>query len=82
MEYEVLLINVFRDTSGYSESFHDSIGQYLIAAYLRKRDFVAQVFAGNCAECKRTIENEVESNHVRVVGFYAAADNIRIVVQK
>ena len=79
MEYEVLLINVFRDTCGYSESFHDSIGQYLIAAYLRKRDFVAQVFAGNCAECKRTIEDEVVNNHVRVVGFYAAADNIRIV---
>lgn len=79
MEYEVLLINVFRDTSGYSESFNDSIGQYLIAAYLREHDFVAQVYSGNNLDCKKTIENELNSNHVHVIGFYAAADNIRIV---
>lgn len=79
MEYEVLLINVFRDTSGYSESFNDSIGQYLIAAYLREHDFVAQVYSGNSSDCKRIIENEVQNHHVPVIGFYAAADNVRIV---
>ena len=79
MEYEVLLINIFRDTSGYSESFNDSIGQYLIAAYLRERDFVAQVYSGNILDCMKTIENEVLNHHVHIIGFYAAADNIRIV---
>ncbi|MGN1191040.1 MAG: B12-binding domain-containing radical SAM protein [Dorea sp.] len=79
MEYEVLLINVFRDTSGYSESFNDSIGQYLIAGYLRERDFVAQVYSGNSLDCKKIIENEVLHHNVHIVGFYAAADNIRIV---
>lgn len=78
MEYEVLLINVFRDTSGYSESFNDSIGQYLIAAYLREHDFVAQVYSGNCLDCRKTIENEVVNHHIHIVGFYAAADNVRI----
>ena len=43
MMYDILLLNVYRDTSGYSECFHDCIGQYLLAAYLRKHDFVAQV---------------------------------------
>lgn len=79
MEYEILLVNTFRDTSGYSESFNDSIGQYLIAAYLRERNFVAQVYAGTALDCKKIIEKEVENHHVPVVGFYAAADNIRIV---
>lgn len=79
MEYDVLLINIFRDTSGYSESFNDSIGQYLIAAYLRERDFVAQVYSGNILDCMKTIENEVLNHHVHIIGFYAAADNIRIV---
>ena len=79
MEYEVLLINVFRDAGGHSEGFNDGIGQYLIAAYLRKHHFVAQVFSGEIFECRRVIKNEVERNHIRVVGLYAAADNIRIV---
>lgn len=79
MEYEILLINVFRDNHGYSASFNDSIGQYLIASYLRKHDFVAQVYAGNCVECMETIENEITRSHVPVIGFYAAADNIRMV---
>ena len=69
MEYEVLLINIFRDTSGYSESFNDSIGQYLIAAYLRERDFVAQVYSGNILDCMKTIENEVLNHHVHIIGF-------------
>lgn len=79
MEYEILLINVFRDTSGYSASFHDSIGQYLIASYLRKHDFVAQVYSGNVQDCMKVINTEISSGHVQVIGFYAAADNIRIV---
>lgn len=72
-------MNAFRDTSGYSESFNDSIGQYLIAAYLRERDFVAQVYAGNSIDCMKTIDTEIGCDHVHVIGFYAAADNIRIV---
>ena len=70
---------MFRDSSGYSEVFHNSIGQFLIAAYLRERDFVAQVYSGNSLDCKRIIENEVLNHHVQVIGFYAAADNIRVV---
>lgn len=79
MMYDILLLNVYRDTSGYSECFHDCIGQYLLAAYLRKHDFVAQVYAGTAEDCKKVIEKEVGGGHVRIVGFYAAADNIRVV---
>lgn len=79
MNYELLLINTYRDTSGYSESFNDSIGQYLIASYLRKHDFVAQVYAGAVADCQQVMIKEIEKNDVKTIGFYAAADNVRIV---
>lgn len=79
MEYELLLINISRDLSGYSESFRDSIGQYLIAGYLRKYSFKSYVFSGNVSECKKVINNEVCKRKVPIVGFYAAADNIRVV---
>lgn len=79
MEYELLLINISRDIGGYSASFRDSIGQYLIAAYLREYEYKAYVFSGNIAECKKRIEQEVVNKHVPIIGFYAAADNIRVV---
>lgn len=79
MEYELLLINISRDLSGYSESFRDSIGQYLIASYLRNYSFKAYVFSGNVYECKKVIQHEILKNKVSIIGFYAAADNIRVV---
>lgn len=78
MEYEMLLINIARDFSGYSEGFKDSIGQYLIAAWLRKHSFQAYVFSGNVQQCKEVIRQEIDEHKVPVVGFYTAADNIRI----
>ena len=79
MSYELLLINVSRDHSGFSESFRDSIGQYAIASYLREKDFKAYVFSGEVSECKKIIQQELEEKRTNIVGFYAAADNIRIV---
>jgi len=79
MRYELLLINVSRDLNGYSTCFRDSIGQYLIASYLGMNDYKAFVFTGNVTECSVVIEKEIEKNKVPVIGFYAAADNIRIV---
>lgn len=79
MNYELLLINVSRDHSGFSEAFRDSIGQYAIASYLRKKDFKAFVFSGNAKSCKQVIKKELDCNKTNIVGFYAAADNIRVV---
>lgn len=79
MEYEILFINISRDLRGYSEGFRDSIGQYLLAAYLRERSFQAYVYSGNIADCKKVMEEEIKDHQVPVIGFYAAADNIRIV---
>lgn len=79
MLYELLLINISRDLSGHSSSFQDSIGHYLIAAYLRKHDFKAYVFSGRVEDCKQVIRSEVENHKVPIIGFYVAADNIRIV---
>lgn len=79
MEYEILLVNVVRDFGGYSDCFRESIGQYLLASYLRTKSFKAFVYSGNAIETKKIISNEIEKNKVPVIGFYAAADNIRIV---
>lgn len=79
MDYELLLINVSRDSSGFSEAFRDSIGQYMIAAYLRQKDFKAFVYSGNTVSCKKVLEKEIGCGRTKIVGFYAAADNIRVV---
>lgn len=79
MSYELLLINVSRDYSSLSSAFRDSIGQYAIASYLRQRNFKAFVYSGNTGDCKKIIAQEIESGNVYIIGFYAAADNIRIV---
>lgn len=79
MSYEILLLNVSRDYSNLSSAFKDSIGQYAIASYLRQRDFKAFVFSGDVHNCKRIIEKEIKSGHTYIFGFYAAADNIRVV---
>lgn len=79
MEYEILLVNIVRDYNGYSDCFRDSIGQYLLASYLRMHSFKAYVYSGNVVETKKVIVNEIENNKVPIVGFYAAADNIRVV---
>ena len=79
MSYELLLINISRDHSGFSESFRDSIGQYAIASYLRQKEFKAYVFSGEVSDCKQVIQRELEEKRTNIVGFYAAADNIRVV---
>lgn len=79
MEYEILLVNVVRDYGGYADCFRESIGQYLLASYLSIHSFKAYVYSGNVTESKNVIRNEIENNKVPIVGFYAAADNIRVV---
>lgn len=79
MGYELLLVNTARDFSGYASAFRDSIGQYAIASYLRERDFKAFVFSGDMSRTKSVIEKELQAENTKIVGFYAAADNIRVV---
>ena len=79
MDYEILLLNVSRDLGGLSEAFRDSIGQYSIASYLRQRDFKAYVYSGNINNCQKIIKHELNNHKTNVIGFYAAADNIRVV---
>ena len=79
MDYELLLINVSRDQGSLSEAFKDSIGQYLIASYVRQRDFKAFVWSGDTRACKRILEREIGGGRTAIAGFYAAADNIRVV---
>lgn len=77
-KYELLLINIVRDSDGLSRCFQESIGQYCIASYLELFYFKARVFSGTVQECKQIIEQEIETNAVPIIGFYAAYDNFRV----
>jgi radical SAM superfamily enzyme YgiQ (UPF0313 family) len=79
MNYDLLLLNVTRDFSSLSSAFRDNIGQYAIASYLRQKYYKAFVYSGNSQNCKEVIANEVGGNRTGVIGFYVAADNIRVV---
>lgn len=79
MSYDILLLNISRDYSNLSSAFKDSIGQYAIASYLRQRDFKAFVYSGNVENCKNIVAKEIERGNTTIFGFYAAADNIRVV---
>ena len=76
MDYDLLLINVSRDQSGLSGAFKDSIGQYLIASYLRQRDFKAFVWSGDAGACKRILEREIGGGGgARARGFAGPGNN-------
>lgn len=78
-KYEILLINIVRDTDGFSRCFQESIGQYCIASFLELFNFKAYVYNGTIKECKAVIEEEIEKNLVPIIGFYSAYDNFRVV---
>ena len=69
MNYELLLMNVSRDYSGFSEVFRDNIGQYLIASYLRQKNFKAYAYSGDIQSCKNILEKEVGKRRTAIVGF-------------
>lgn len=75
MKYELLLVNLSRDSIG-DLGFRDCIGQHLIAEYLRLNHFQAKVFSGNAKQCVDVIENEIHNSNIPCLGFYVGADNI------
>ena len=62
-------VNISRHPIAQSSSFQDCIGHYLIAAYLRQRDFVAQVYSGSVQDTMDVLSRELGEKHVGIVGF-------------
>ena len=77
-QYDILLVNLYRADYD-SSAFRDCIGHYLIAGFLRQHDFRAKVFSGTAEACHSTIQRELAAGRTSLIGFYAAADNIRMV---
>lgn len=72
-------MNVVRDYSGLGDAFRDSIGQHSIASFLELFHYKANVFSGTVRKSKEVLIQEIEHHQVPIVGFYAAADNIKVV---
>lgn len=77
--YELLLMNVIREYSGQGSAFRDSIGQHSIASFLEIFKYKAQVYSGTIINSKEIMTKELEENEPPIVGFYTAADNVKIV---
>lgn len=72
-------MNVVRGYTRQGTSFKDSIGQHSIASYLQEYYFTSRVFSGAVKESKKVIETALNRDKVPIIGFYAAADNIKVV---
>lgn len=79
MEYEILLLNILRDVS-INRGFMDCIGQHSIASYIEEKGFKGKVYSGSVKDVKSIIDHEVTYRNIRIVGFYMAADNKRVVI--
>lgn len=76
MEYDLLLLNLSRCADQQAQYFRECIGQHMIASYLAQHDFRAKVFSGDILKADALIRHEAETNGVRYVGFYVAADTV------
>lgn len=79
MDYEMLLLNITRNVSEKAGHFQECLGQHLIASFVSRFGYQAKVYSGSVIGCKTIIEREILLNHVRVIGFYAGADNVHLV---
>lgn len=75
MKYE-LLLNIERIPT----QMFDNLGQHAIAAYLETKDFQAKVYSGTSGMCRCVIQTAIEQDCVPVIGFYAATDNVSLVM--
>lgn len=76
MEYELLMMTLYRGAERQPTSFCECIGQHLIAAYLSRYHFQARVYYGDIIEAETVIRHETEAHGVQCVGFYVGADNV------
>lgn len=74
MQYELLLLNVIRNSSEHSGAFKDYLGGHIIASYIAEFGFRAKVYSCDVLDCKRIITGEITNHNVKLLGFYVGAD--------
>ena len=74
MQYELLLLNVIRNSSEHSGAFRDYLGGHIIASYISEFGFRAKVYSCDVLCCKSVITQEITNHSVKLVGFYVGAD--------
>ncbi len=76
MNYDLLLMNIERDVrvnQSYLNSF--PIGLHSIASFLNDNGFRSFVYSNNLDNIEKFIKNEINSNNIKVIGFYCGYDN-------
>ena len=76
MQYELLLLNVIRNSEQHSEAFKEYLGGHAIASYISGYGFRAKVYSCDVLYCKKLITGEIENRNVKLVGFYVGADSV------
>lgn len=74
MQYELLLLNVIRNSSEHSGAFREYLGGHIIASYISRFDFRAKVYSCDVLNVKTLLENEITNHKVNIIGFYIGAD--------
>ena len=74
MQYELLLLNITRNSPDLSSAFREYLGGHIIASYVSEYDFRAKVYSCDVLDIKRIISGEILNNRVKIVGFYVGAD--------
>ena len=74
MQYELLLLNVTRNSSEISSAFREYLGGHIIASYISEYGFRAKVYSCDVIDSKNIITGEIMNHSVKVVGFYVGAD--------
>ena len=74
MQYELLLLNVIRNSADHSDAFRDYLGGHIIASYVSQFGFRAKVYSCDVLKVRELITGEIMKHGVKVVGFYVGAD--------
>lgn len=79
MVYELLLLNIIRNSETQAIHFKECLGQHLIASYVKQYGFNAKVYSGDVLSAKSVISNEIDKSQVDILGFYVGADTVVMV---
>lgn len=79
MEYDLLLLNITRDSKSVSPYYRESIGQHIIASYLSNHYFKAKTLSCFASSCKDIIIEEIRNKNLKNIGLYCSSDNYNIV---
>ncbi len=75
MSYDILLLDVHRDYFG-SVPEDISVGLNMLTVFLREKGYMAEMFRGFSAEALKWINEKMDKEGAKTIGFYSDYENI------